>query len=321
MAVVTRYTVSGGEVLSRVRSGARADLVPDPQGSVVRASGSVAYSASYWPYGEARSSTGPAPCALGHLGTLGYYGDGPGRSHVRARALRRDLARWQTADPLWPRESAYGYAGGNPTTAVDPSGMKGELQILVPPLLSNPYPGNCGSATFVVRWHVTGGANGLVVQRVCIKAFKNNCAYMPISTTNNPNYCFYEAWVVTRGSVQVLTSSGKKRGRGEDTFQLHEEGDCTIGGASIEGDVRFIEYASTPDLTKDKKWIYNNPKYLVAPDMPTRDDAPPYWNQAIPRRHFLGVTWNCCILEDTYKGRRYSDSKTVIQSYDPEESG
>ena len=123
MAVVTRYTVSGGEVLSRVRSGARADLVPDPQGSVVRASGSVAYSASYWPYGEARSSTGPAPCALGHLGTLGYYGDGPGRSHVRARALRRDLARWQTADPLWPRESAYGYAGGNPTTAVDPSGM------------------------------------------------------------------------------------------------------------------------------------------------------------------------------------------------------
>ena len=121
---VTRYTVSGGEVLSLVRSGAQDGPRAGPagqrrQGVLARSS----YSASYWPYGENRSSSGSAPCALGYLGALGYYGDGAGRSHVRARALRRDLARWQTADPLWPRESAYGYAGGNPTTRTDPSGL------------------------------------------------------------------------------------------------------------------------------------------------------------------------------------------------------
>src|SRR5690606_26120077 len=34
-----------------------------------------------------------------------------------------DLSRWLTVDPLWPWESAYGYAHGNPILWIDSSGM------------------------------------------------------------------------------------------------------------------------------------------------------------------------------------------------------
>lgn len=43
---------------------------------------------------------------------------------MRARYYRPVLARWQTVDPLWPKQSAYEYAHGKPILVADPTGLK-----------------------------------------------------------------------------------------------------------------------------------------------------------------------------------------------------
>jgi len=81
------------------------------------------YGAEYWPYGEIQTETGTNPSPWSFVGLLGYLRDTASRLYVRARHYRPGLARWQTVDPLWPDESAYGYASGQTTTLTDPSGL------------------------------------------------------------------------------------------------------------------------------------------------------------------------------------------------------
>ena len=119
------YLTVGGETLAETRGGAERDYLPDPLGSVAALldpSQARTDAFLYWPFGEERSRTGSTPTPFRFVGTLGYHRDGEGRTYVRARHHRPALARWQTLDPLWPGERAYGYAGGNPTSRVDPSG-------------------------------------------------------------------------------------------------------------------------------------------------------------------------------------------------------
>ena len=123
----TDYLTLGGEVLAETRGGVERDYLPDPLGSVVAlldSSQARTDEVAYWPYGEERSRTGTTPTPFRFVGTLGYYRDTASRTYVRARVLGSGLARWQTADPLWPDESAYGYANDGPTTWVDPDGTK-----------------------------------------------------------------------------------------------------------------------------------------------------------------------------------------------------
>jgi RHS repeat-associated protein len=119
------YDVLDGEVLGETRGGAGRTYLPDPLGStaaLIDSSQNITDEWEYWPYGEVRSHAGTSTTPFTYLGTLGYYSDGDGRYYVRARALDARDARWTTVDPLWPREKAYCYAGGLPTSAVDPSG-------------------------------------------------------------------------------------------------------------------------------------------------------------------------------------------------------
>ncbi len=126
MAMTATYTTFAGMVVHQRKNGVDTELISDPLGSVVKtkdASGNETSRTEYWPYGEVQSSTGSNPTPFGFVGTLGYYRDLATRLYVRARYLRPDKGRWQTVDPLWPDETAYGYVNGNATTYVDPSGL------------------------------------------------------------------------------------------------------------------------------------------------------------------------------------------------------
>jgi RHS repeat-associated protein len=79
---------------------------------------------SYSPFGELKSRTGTTPTPFQYIGTRGYYTDPSSRVYVRARTYQPNYARWMSVDPLWPGESAYGYARGNPVLFIDKSGLK-----------------------------------------------------------------------------------------------------------------------------------------------------------------------------------------------------
>src|SRR5437764_8724998 len=102
MATV-RYTVMEGQVLSENRGGVERSYVPDPLGSTVALLDNTQTQTdtfTYWPYGEVRTRTGTTATPFQFVGTLGYYRDSISRDYVRSRVLRKDLARWQTSDPI-----------------------------------------------------------------------------------------------------------------------------------------------------------------------------------------------------------------------------
>ena len=127
MAMSVVYSNAFGGVFAENRGGTVSIYVPDTQGStigLVSSSGVLTDRWVYWPYGEVASRAGTNVTPLTWLGTLGYYLDQVSKLfYVRARHLRADLARWLTADPLWPRQPAYSYVKCAPTATADRSGL------------------------------------------------------------------------------------------------------------------------------------------------------------------------------------------------------
>ncbi len=124
------YATMNGQLVEENRGGTITEYVPDTLGSVIQttnASGTQTSSATYWPYGDTRTSTGTNPSPWNFVGTYGYYVDsgqsGSPRYYIRARDYRPDLSRWLTVDPLWPKLVAYLYCLGDPVTDIDPLGM------------------------------------------------------------------------------------------------------------------------------------------------------------------------------------------------------
>ena len=127
MAVVD-YLVVNGILLSETRGGVESDYIADPLGStaaLMSTAGVITDTFTYWPYGQVRSHVGSSVTPYQYCGTLGYYSDGAsGRVYVDARVYIPSSTRWLTVDPLWPTEQPYLYAGGNPPTFSDASGLK-----------------------------------------------------------------------------------------------------------------------------------------------------------------------------------------------------
>ena len=126
MAITTtRYDNVHGVPLSVTVGGVSSVLLPDHQGNIVGridSTQTVVGKTWYWPYGERR--TGSHGLRLGYGGAWGYYADSStNRLYIRARYLKPNWTRWLTADPLWPRQQGYGYAGSSPITRVDPTGL------------------------------------------------------------------------------------------------------------------------------------------------------------------------------------------------------
>ncbi|RYG67372.1 hypothetical protein EON80_13690, partial [bacterium] len=70
-----------------------------------------------------QAGTGTNPSPWGYVGTQGYMRDSSERLYVRARHYRPATTRWTTVDPLWPDESAYGYASNVPAILTDSFGL------------------------------------------------------------------------------------------------------------------------------------------------------------------------------------------------------
>ena len=126
MAASVTYATFNGVLVYEIRGGVETEYTPDTLGNLIECHGPdgvSTYTADYWPYGEVRTSTGTNPSPWGFVGLLGYYTDALNFLYVRARYYRPQLTRWQTVDPLWPRQPKYGYCGGKPTYETDASGL------------------------------------------------------------------------------------------------------------------------------------------------------------------------------------------------------
>jgi RHS repeat-associated protein len=89
---------------------------------VTDASGATVATFAYSPYGVLEGKTGNADTRLRFAGQ--YQDDGTGLYYLRARYYDPVTAQFLTRDPLEPlTQAAYGYAGGNPLTFVDPTGL------------------------------------------------------------------------------------------------------------------------------------------------------------------------------------------------------
>jgi len=166
---VTSYLVVGGEILSETRNGVKSDYIPDPLGStsaLINSSGTITDTFIYWPYGQVRTHVGSSVTPFVYVGTAGYYTDViSGRLYIRARFFRPSLTRWQTLDPLWPRERPFLYTAARPTVGVDPSG----LQMKPRPVGLGPFP----PAGPTPAWPITCGEPW----NSWIYNYCNNCYY------------------------------------------------------------------------------------------------------------------------------------------------
>src|ERR1700733_8672738 len=127
MAMTVTYTTFNGQIVYENRNGTESYYAPDTLGStaaLVSEAGVVPDTFTYWPYGEIQNRTGSSTTPFTYVGTHGYYAlSTDNLTYVRARFYSLALTRWQTVDPLWPREAAYQYVHGNPITNKDPSGL------------------------------------------------------------------------------------------------------------------------------------------------------------------------------------------------------
>jgi RHS repeat-associated protein len=166
-------------MISEITDGVILDYVPDALGSihsVIDQDANVVKTMRYKPYGEVLSRSGTV--ADRHYQWVGSYGYrstfAPSSSHyVRARHYSATAGSWSTVDPLWPRESAYGYVGGRVSAAIDPRGTA--------PITGPGGPGNNfgACAIFICTEHTMGtGIWGIIPthQFVCVRGPHGGCS-------------------------------------------------------------------------------------------------------------------------------------------------
>jgi RHS repeat-associated protein len=130
----TTFRTVNGRILGHNKAGVASEYLLDPLGSVIGTStsaGVVSNRTTYWPYGEVRTGGVSSVTPFGFCGGWGYYTDSSGSLYVRARYYRSSLTRWQTVDPLWPNESAYGYVVGRAIDGVDPLGQMAPIDPMI----------------------------------------------------------------------------------------------------------------------------------------------------------------------------------------------
>jgi RHS repeat-associated protein len=132
------YTMNG-QMMAYDSGGVTKDFLTDHLGSItaeIDQTQTRTYDTRYSAYGRNIWSTG-SNCGFGWVGSYGYRETGLFKiSHyVRARHYSAVAGSWTTVDPLWPNESAYGYADAWATRMIDPAGRNrvGLICLLVGP--------------------------------------------------------------------------------------------------------------------------------------------------------------------------------------------
>lgn len=157
----TSYISSNGMIIGEMTSGVMRAYGPDALGSVVATytTGAVENGYQYKPYGGTLAKTGVAadPAFLWNGGS-GYRATTLTNSdyYVRRRKFSSTSGQWNTVDPMWPRQPAYGYVRGNPVRWRDPSGLDGDEVVgtLKPKCVELDPNSVCGSS------HCQGGTWG-----------------------------------------------------------------------------------------------------------------------------------------------------------------
>src|SRR6185437_14550605 len=122
---LTKYFAAGGlPTAERVgTNGPLSYLATDGQGTVstsLDSAGNVTSQQLYTPYGNARYSSGSSPTSMGYTG---QRADGTtGLDYYQARYYDPVAGQFASADTMADGLNRYGYVGGNPETATDPSG-------------------------------------------------------------------------------------------------------------------------------------------------------------------------------------------------------
>jgi RHS repeat-associated protein len=128
MAMKKRFYTMNSQMMAYDEGGVTKDFLTDHLGSItaeINQAQTRTYDTRYSAYGRNNWSTGTG-CGFGWVGSYGYRETGLFHmSHyVRARHYSYLTGGWSTVDPLWPRESAYGYVSGRTSSKRDPSGLK-----------------------------------------------------------------------------------------------------------------------------------------------------------------------------------------------------
>ncbi len=127
MAMSFTVVTMNGRIVQETQNGITKNVLSDSLGNVIGladSDGTITDTFSYWPYGELRSRTGTTSTNFLFVGALGYFVDVLNKlTYIRARHYRPELTRWQTVDPLWPRELPYSYCRHAPSTQVDFLGL------------------------------------------------------------------------------------------------------------------------------------------------------------------------------------------------------
>ena len=130
-SLVRRYVNGPQGALSMSAGGNLYYLHRDPIGSitdVTNSSGTAQWQTTYEPYGDIKAQSHPGAGPAVPLGFAGQYLDSEtGDYQMRARQYDPTIGSFQSLDPAGaPLEQSYtgsyGYVGGRPTTAVDPTG-------------------------------------------------------------------------------------------------------------------------------------------------------------------------------------------------------
>jgi len=78
---------------------------------------------SYEAFGNSMGSTGSTPNPYRYVGSLGYYQTGNDLMHLGARYYMPEVGRFLASDPINIGSLSYCYAGDDPVSSVDPSGL------------------------------------------------------------------------------------------------------------------------------------------------------------------------------------------------------
>ena len=125
----TNYICTHGMVWGEISdSGVMKSYGHDALGSVTETfvNGALENTYRYKPYGSllAKTGSGADPSFLWNGGS-GYRTSSIDNAavYVVNRHFSWTTASWTTVDPIWPSEGAFTYVNGNPSTAVDPTGL------------------------------------------------------------------------------------------------------------------------------------------------------------------------------------------------------
>lgn len=125
----TRFTTIDGLITAQSSGGVRSALLTDIRESTLALLPPLQLTElkNYTPYGEGSNGGPELATPFRYGGGAGYYSDSPDRIYVRARTYQPSIGRWLTPDPLPTQpfyETRYSYSSSNPTTYIDPSGLR-----------------------------------------------------------------------------------------------------------------------------------------------------------------------------------------------------